>query len=333
MSFPCLRTCLLLGCLGVLPRPGLGFAQSSSDAGAVQESPSAAPAVRQSLNDAWWTGPMLANSAGTLPQGHALVEPYVYDVTAAHSNGFGSLAYLLYGITDRLTAGLTPTIGYNKVSGGPSSSGVGFGDLTVQAQYRFAQFHPGGWMPTASLNLQETLPTGKYDQLGDRPSDGFGAGAYTTSVGLYTQTYFWLPDSRLLRMRFNVSQSFSSDVTVRDASVYGTSLGFHGRAQPGSASYVDASWEYSLTRGWVLALDATYRHTGGARVSGYDSLDDAQNPLVRLNPGASDVFGFAPAVEYSWTANLGVLVGARFLPATHNTTASVTPAVALNMFL
>ncbi len=38
--------------------------------------------ARQSLEDAWWTGPMLAPSAATLPRGHLLIEPYLYDVIA-----------------------------------------------------------------------------------------------------------------------------------------------------------------------------------------------------------------------------------------------------------
>jgi hypothetical protein len=33
------------------------------------------PSARQSLDDAWWTGPMLAPSAATLLQGHFLIEP------------------------------------------------------------------------------------------------------------------------------------------------------------------------------------------------------------------------------------------------------------------
>ena len=36
--------------------------------------------VHQSLDDAWWTGPMLAPSAATLPRGHFLIEPYLFDV-------------------------------------------------------------------------------------------------------------------------------------------------------------------------------------------------------------------------------------------------------------
>ena len=39
--------------------------------------PSRVPVVRQSRDDAWWTGPMLANSAETLPKGHFLVESYL----------------------------------------------------------------------------------------------------------------------------------------------------------------------------------------------------------------------------------------------------------------
>src|SRR6202034_462327 len=89
--------------------------------------------ARQLLDDAWWTGPMLAPSAATLPRGHFLIEPYLYDVVAAHSNGFGSLTYGNYGLADKLTVGLIPIAGFNKLSDGPSSSGLELGDLTVQA--------------------------------------------------------------------------------------------------------------------------------------------------------------------------------------------------------
>src|SRR3984885_3436953 len=299
---------------------------------AQQEAPPSS-VVRQSLDAAWWTGPMLAPSAATLPRGHFLIEPYLYDVIATHSNGFGSLTYVNYGLADRVTVGLIPTAGFNKVSNGPSSSGVGLGDLTLQTQYRLTKFHEGSWIPTSSFALQETLPTGKYDRLGNRQSDGLGSGAYTTTLALYSQTYFWLPNKRILRMRFNVSQSLSNNVNVEDVSVYGTGTGFRGHAKPGSSFYVDASWEYSLTRKWVLALDATYRHNANTHATGYDipDLNGAQDPSsIQLNSGSSEVFAFAPAIEYSWKPNLGVLVGTRVIPAAHNTHASITPAIAIN---
>jgi hypothetical protein len=262
-----------------------------------------------------------------------LIEPYLYDVIAVHSNGFGSLTYVNYGLLDRVTVGLIPTAGFNKLSRGPSGSGVGLGDLTLQTQYRLTKFHEGSWIPTTSVAVQETLPTGKYDRLGNRASDGLGSGAYTTTLALYSQTYFWLPNDRILRMRFNVSQGLSNNVNVEDVSVYGTEAGFRGHAKPGSSFFVDASWEYSLTRRWVLALDATYRHNGNTRATGYNTLDAnrVRNPSgLQLDSGSSEAFGFAPAIEYSWKPNLGVLVGARIIPAAHNTHASITPAIAIN---
>jgi len=276
---------------------------------------------------------MLAPSAATLPRGHLLIEPYLFDVMAAHSHGFGSLTYVNYGLLDKVTVGLIPTAGYNKVSNRPSSSSVELGDVTLQALYGLTQFRPGRWIPTTSVAVQETLPTGKYDRLGGRLSNGLGSGALTTTLALYSQTYFWLPNGRILRMRFNIAQPLSSDSTVKDVSVYGTDTGFRGHATPGSASSVDASWEYSLTRGWVLALDATYRHAGNTRVIGYSILpsNHVQNaPIIRRDLGSSDALGFAPAIEYSWKPNLGVLLGARVIPSGHNTRASVTPAVAIN---
>ncbi len=191
----------------------------------------------------------------------------------------------------------------------------------------------GRWIPTTSAVVQETFPTGKYDRLGNRPSDGFGSGAYATTFAIYSQTYFWLPNGRILRMRVDVSQGFSNNVNVEDVSVYGTAAGFRGHASPGSSFFVDTSEEYSLTRSWVLALDVTYRHNWNTRVAGSNVLDpnSPQNPpSILLNSGSNNVFGFAPAIEYSWKPNLGVLLGTRVIPAAHNTNASITPAVAIN---
>ena len=42
---------------------------------------------------------------------------------------------MLYGVTDTLTAGFIPHLGYRR-AGGRWSQGLGVGDLTAQAQYR-----------------------------------------------------------------------------------------------------------------------------------------------------------------------------------------------------
>jgi len=307
------------------------YAASAGNLGMASPVMPPSPPLRQSLDDAWWTGPMLANSAATLPRGHFLVEPYVYDVSSPHADGFGSQTYMLYGLTDRLTAGLIPVLGYNRVEGTAGSAGVGPGDFSVQAQYRLTRFHEGSSLPTISIQLQETLPTGAYDRLGNRPSDGLGSGATTTTLQLNTQTYFWLANGRILRMRFNVAQSYSHRAQLEDVSVYGTTEGFRGNARPGNAFFVDAAGEYSLSRHWVLALDVTYRRSHDTHVNGYAPPDSKGAPAIPIHRsfGAGEAFGFAPAIEYSWNARLGMLFGIRVITGPHATT-TITPAVAIN---
>ena len=122
-------------------------------------------------------------------------------------------------------------------------------------------------------------------------------------------------------------------MNIKDVSVYGTEAGFRGHAEPGNSFLADASFEYSLTRRWVLAFYVTYRHNGNTRVIGFDvpSRIRVQNPSeIQTDSGSSEAFGFAPAIEYSWKSNLGVLLGTRAILAGHRTTASITHAVAIN---
>jgi hypothetical protein len=279
--------------------------------------PAAAQETRQSLDDAWWTGPLLANSSNTLPQGHWLVEPYLYDVITAHSHSAGTSTYILYGLVNRLSVGINPTAG---IGAGPQ-----LGDLTLIGQFRLTQFHEGSWIPTTAIVAREVLPTGKYDNLGHRPDNGLGAGAYTSQLGLYSQEFFWLPNGRVLRVRFDVTQSvYSTTVPLNGVSVYGTGQDFHGHANPGPATALDAAAEYSITRNWVFAIDNTYTLDFNTPVTGYN---------VRLKSGSSTPLGFAPAIEYNWSPRYGVILGARIIPAMRNTTPSITPVVAVNMVL
>jgi hypothetical protein len=292
-------------------------AQSEPEPLSLAVSPSEAPGpVRQRLDEAWWTGPVIA-----------YVESYLFDAKSSGSSAIGSQTYLLYGLAERLTVGMIPSFGFNKPSHGENSSRVGAGDLTLHAQYGLTVYHPGSWVPATAVALEQTIPTGKYDHLG-RASDGFGTGAYTTSVALYGQSYFWLPNGRLLRGRINLSRSFASHADVEDASVYGASAGFRGRARTGAAVFVDNSWEYSVSRSWVLAVDLAFRHADKTDLSGRDGATP-----VRLTSGSSDTFAIVPAVEFSWTPNLGVLFGARFVPGRASTKGSITPVVALSVAL
>lgn len=305
---------------------------------------SAPPPERQTLDDAWWTGPLLAPSAGALPQGHMLIEPYLYDSRpygrfdgqgdrrgVAHENDFGSLTYINYGLTDDVTVGLIPRFGYRRTRGGTSSSGLGLGDWTVQGQLRLAKFDDARHMPALAVAVGETLPTGRYDRLDGRPNDGFGGGAYATTLSGYSQYYFWAPTGRILRTRLDLSYTVSGRADLRDSSVYGTPSGFRGKASPGDAFVADLAFEYSLTRNWVLALDLGYEEDGASHVSGaVASPAGGTATPFQADSGWSRSWVLAPAIEYNWNSAIGVIVGARIVTAGRNTTASATPVIAVN---
>lgn len=314
---------LLGACLVLVVAAGPAAAQSGEA--------SSGTGSRASLDDMWWTGPMLANSAATLPQGHILIEPYVYDVATPGTNGYGSRSYLLYGATDRLTVGLIPVLGFTSPRDGPSSSRVGFGDLTLLAQYGLTRFNEARRVPAMAIMIQETLPTGRYDHLGNRPSDGFGSGAYTTTLGFNAQTYVWLPTGRALRMRINVSDAVSGHTAIEGVSVYGTPAGFRGTAEQGNAGFADVSWEYSLQRRVALATDLFYSRSGNTVVTGVNGSPSSLASVFVHDSGVSRAFGLAPAIELSVTRNVGVLLGVRVIPTAGRTVGSLTPAVAINV--
>ncbi len=307
----------------------------------------AASAARQSRDDAWWTGPLLAPSAGTLAPGHFLIEPYVYDAIpqghydndgrrqpGPHSNNFGSQSYLLYGLLDRLSVGLIPRFGFSDVSEGKDSSKIDVGDLTLQGQFGLTRFQEGTWIPSTALVLQETLPTGKYDRLGDHPADGLGSGVYSTTLALYSQYFFWMPDGRILRTRFDLSYSINGSASVRDVSVYGTSEGFRGRARPGNVIVADAAWEYSVTRNWVLALDVVYERDSNTRVNGVQTIGVGSVPAaVDYSSGVGHTWSLAPAIEYNFNSRVGIIAGAKLTVAGRNATALVIPVAAVNIVI
>src|SRR5689334_13640604 len=222
-----------------VPLAAGALAVVASVAGAQPSPRCGARAWRQSPDSAWWTGPMLANSAATLPRGHALVETYLFDVHQAsrfdvagarrpttRSSTYGFLTYAIYGLADRFSVGLVPTATWTRMAEGENGSGLRFGDLSAMGQYRLASENRCGAMPTLSVNVQETFPTGRYDELGDRPADGVGSGAWSSAFSLYSQKSVWLPNGRILRLRLDLSQTYSRTTTVHGVSVYGTSMGF-----------------------------------------------------------------------------------------------------------
>jgi hypothetical protein len=288
----------------------------------------------------WYTGSLLSAS-GALPKaGMIAIEPYLigsYPVAKFDSNGHSKSAasteprsvananVLGAALTDHLTIQAVPNVVYSFDSAA-TSDGVRVGDLPLQLLYRLIDPQPD-CVPALTGIIGVTLPLGTYDHL-SRVEDASGGGAWALRLGLQSQLALRLSDDRALRIRVwgQASQAVST-VNVQGASVYGTSNGFDGHADPGITGSVGVSFEYGLTQRWVLALDAAYNVTKGARVRGKDSI---RGP-VEYSTERSSGWTFAPAIEYNWSSHLGLIVGVAVTPIGHNMMFSIQPHLALNM--
>ena len=296
--------------------------------------------ARQSVQDTWMTGPLLTLPGDTMASGTIGFVPILLDGISTggidgqgHSynvpaqNQVSLLAYLIYGVTDDFNLGVVPRVSYNHMPNYKSSSNIQPGDLSIEGLYRLSHFQEGGWLPTISIDLAETFPTGTFDRL-DRVTDGVGSGAYTTTVGLYAQTYFWLPNGRILRPELNVSYFLSNEVPVSGLSTYGTPADFQGMAHPGQGVSVDLAFEYSICKNWVAGLDLWYEHDRSTRIAGIYPAGNSSQSMVQ-ETGSSDMFYVAPSIEYNWSGSLGVIAGVRIFAAGRNLTKTVTPIIAI----
>jgi hypothetical protein len=280
---------------------------------------------RAAMESARWTGPLLASNAETLPHGHFYTEPYFFDGISGGEHHPGTSGFYQYGVTDNWTVGMQPffSLGTQKYN-----RSVAVGDFKLLSQVRLSHFTADHRVPSVALVTNLVLPTGKHDHL-DALKNGHGSGSFAPEIGLNVQQYFLLGNSRLLRARINILHDFPLRTEVSGRSTYDTGPDFHGHATPGSKTSLILGAEYSLTNEWVLAFDVERDQWGETTITGRDTPD---GPLVRRTAPKSWNIGFAPAVEYNWSARAGAIFGVWIVPKGHNTRSSVTPAIAIQRF-
>jgi hypothetical protein len=290
-----------------------------------QQADPEADRYRAAMDDARWTGPLLASSAEALPQGHFYTEPYFFDGISGGDHHPGTSGFYQYGLLDNWTVGMQPffSLGTQKYN-----RDVAIGDFKLLSQVRISHFTADHRVPSVAIVTNLVLPTGKHDHLNEL-KNGHGSGSFVPELGVNGQQYFLLKNGRLLRARINILKDFPLRTDVTGRSVYGTGPDFRGHAKPGSKATVILGAEYSVTKEWVLAFDIERDQWGKTTVVGRDTPD---GPLVRRTSPKSWNIGFAPAVEYNWSARAGAIFGVWIVPKGHNTQSSVTPAIAIQRF-
>jgi hypothetical protein len=307
----------------------VAFAVSAAGSALADEAP-----ARESMDDAWWNGPLLTFPAITIPAGTFAAGAALLDEISHDGSGVGNAtpapglnecdfrSALIYGVSDDFNLGLLPLVGLGQLPQSKGGSNLELGDWIVEGQYKLHDFRQGDWMPTISFDLAETFPTGRYDRLGPF-GDPLGAGTYVTTLALYTQSLFWMPTGRILRAEFNLSYALSSQVGLRGMSVYGTPDGFSGNANPGSSILGDLTLEYSLSRSWSVATEIQLEQDNPTHVAG----TDISGAPIQISSGLGRVLYVTPFLEYGWSPTESLGFGTRIYAAGHNETPTVTPVI------
>lgn len=283
----------------------------------------------------------LATGGPPLPTGMFNIEPYLIDTQVRgvyddrgnrHDvdgvpDSWAVVVPMSYGLTDRLGVGATFSAGYASTLSGDRTWELG--DTNVSAAYVLAS----GEKHNSTLfgTLRQTLPSGQADVLSRHNlAEATGSGASTTQLSLSGQAYFL--EGRNLRGRFNVAWRLpGAHASIDDDSAYGTPDSFRGRAELHAASQASIALEYSLNPQWVLATDLIYEQDRGAHVRGtWTGADGRRADWDRELP-SSWRLSLAPAVEYNFTDNIGLIAGAQVSLDGRNAAAIFAPQVALNM--
>ena len=300
--------------------------------------------VRSQPAGPWFTGTLLSTRGRTLDRGHTVVEPYFFFTrygglyndnwrlhSATVSRTIIQQTYIIYGVTDWMDVEIAPQWLRNS-SDGESLSG--FGDLPLQLGFQVLRGRSDSWLPDVRLWVQEVFPTGRYTDL---PAStvglgGTGGGSFATMLGIGVQKALWLGGDHVLRYRVNASYGFYTPVTVRGFNAYGGGFGTEGRVDPGSVTTVTVAGEYSLTRHLILALDIGFQTINGTDFSGTMGIGPGGKPAMVGN-GYGNLLTMAPAVEYNFNQQIGLIAGPWFSVRGRNTSEFFGIVAALYLYM
>jgi hypothetical protein len=186
--------------------------------------------------------------------------------------------------------------------------------------------------PAVKLKLLANLPIGKYQHLDPNKEglDAGGLGSYLPGIGLVIGRTFHISCFHFLATRLNLSYRFPNPVRVKGINVYGGVPQTKGKAFPGNIFTSSLGLEWSFTQHWALACDIEYIHFNKTRFIGKKGFLHKSSHLI--GQPAKEQLSIAPAIEYNFSKNLGIIAGCWFTVAGRNTPAFASGVLSLNIY-
>ena len=292
----------------------------------------------------WFTGPLLTPSGNVIPLSHQNIEPYIYynrnvGLFNHHWKSHSAPTYtnvltqisLQFGVLPRVELDLNPTFSYNHTQ---SKQMWVVNDTPVAVGFQLITEDLKGWTPSIKMRWGLNLPTGRYDELNPKKLgvDAGGLGAWYPNFGFVVSKLFHIYHHHYLAWRQSLVYTWGTSVHVHGLSVYGgsPSIGHlprtNGTVYPGNSFNSITGFEYSLSQNWVVALDIFYESISHQRFRGYSPLN------TKPTHPSQQQLSLAPAIEYNFSPNVGIIVGPWFSVAGRNTLDYYNWVLAINVY-
>lgn len=300
------------------------------------------PFIHATSSAPWLTGPLLAPAGHTVPRGHTNFEFYGLDIfTNGHFDESGRLTrtplfrtvvadpILTHGFTDWLDVQIVAPYAFNSTLGRHSDR---MADVSGTVGLQILEQRESAWKPDLRFAIQEIFPTGRFEFLDPAAlgTDATGIGAYQTQLALNFQqvTEF---KSHFLRTRLSLTRLYCSPVTVHGFNSFGGSEKTEGIVNAGVENDADLAFEFTLTQHWVLVMEGYISQGDSVLFNGTNSIGNI-GPAVTTLSGPYYEEALAPAIEYNFTANVGLIGGVWFPVKSRNTSDYMTYLLALNAY-
>ena len=272
----------------------------------------------------WLTGPLIVPQATVIPYGHFEIETYLYFTTNTgtyNSNwhpstadhnffSFNPQVYFYLGLTPWMDINIFPQFFYNTIS---NQSSVNFGDLVIALEFQLLSDDAIPYFPGIEFSIGESFPTGPYQKLDPNKllTDQTGNGTYGTTFSLELYKVYHVTGLHFLSTTYSAAYTIATPTKVKGFNAYGGGYGTDGKVDPGNTFEGIISFEFTLTQNWALAIDNVYTHVNRTTFSGTPGQTSSELLASNSLP-SSEQISFAPAIEYNFSANLGIIAGCWF---------------------
>jgi len=286
----------------------------------------------------WFTGPLICPSPQVIPQGHFNIESNLFYNTVVgtydsnwkyHSinpqiSDLNFIENFRFGLYNKLDMAITTQFYYN-LNYDPKNP-WGFGDLIMRLGYQILSDKKEPF--SLKIGVGEIFPLGKYQLLDETllGTDATGGGSYGTILAITAGKIFHFSGVHYLTTRFCLEGALFSATNLHGFNAYGGDFTTDGTLHPGGVVNLITSAEYSITRKLVLALDVINTYIAKSTFHGKTIY-----PVGRSKE--SYLLSLAPALEWNFTKNFGIIGGVYLSGIGKNSIAFINGAIAVDWYI